>query len=1365
LLHGQSKSIWLSKNINNEDGLSNSAVTRIFMDSKGYVWFGTWDGLNMYDGNEIVVYKPDILKKGSISNNIIRDILEDGRGNMWILTGEGINLLNSNDMSFVSYFSDTKNLPVKELNLKTCQGPDSSIFLSVYGFGLSYYDYSKKDFIQLKLPSLTLSDEKEIIGLCSDADRTFYLLTEKGRLYAYNGKEEYYNKYHTDLSQYNDLLFEKHWFIEVNNSDYLAIALKEGGLLLYNLITHETVRLLDGRQQVAVTTVNNSVDSGFFWIGTDGGSIYKVDFKKKPGVEKMDSYFPDILSDQVKIWTIEQTSEDLLWVGTDGSGIFRYITKGKPFYNIRKGDKQSGSISHNIVRAIIKDKTGNLWIGTRGDGLNMIPYKGADTKYFNTENGLSNNAVIALNIDRKNNLWIGIDDEGIDMLEISSGRFFHFPEDFINADDISFGSVYSICIDVYGTIWLGTSGFGVISFDISKNRDGRYVVDNYHQLSSKSGENSLRSDIVYSIVEERPNVLWIGTRGGGLYRLNSLNYAVDIFGEAVNNINGLSNDDILSLCMGKDAQLWIGTSGGLNRLNLSYRPYQFENFTEYNGLPNNTIHSILEDEQGNIWLSSNKGLSKFLPSEGSFINFNKSDGLQSNEYVDGAAYNDTANNLLYFGGLEGLDWFDPQQIKPSDNFPPIVFTEFRLYNEPVLPGDTTLILTKKLDETEKLELKYNQNFFSLSFTTLNYFNAQKCEFEYYLEGFDHAWINNYKERTASFTNVPPGTYTFRVKATNEEGIFGDEIREIPVIIHPPVWNTWLAYFIYTVLLGLLIVGIVRYYRARAREKRQIEIEKINRQKKDEINHYKLQFFTNIAHEFRTPLTLILAPAVSLMNSIDKDKRLGIYARSIYQNANRLQRLIQELIEFRKVETGHLKLEVQKYELVKYVSELVKAFEQFAQQNEVSLSFDYTKPEIESWVDIKVVEKILFNLISNAIKYTPKGGSVEVRLEMQEKKILFVVKDTGIGIPENLREKIFDRFFYLTSTIPQEHLAIEGTGVGLSLTKSLIELHKGSIIVSDREGGGSIFKVFLPSGKEVYEKYIINDSIVVQSDRMVRKISEEFPIPHDHSLDVSFDILENKKKKFTILIVDDNPKICHLISGLLVDEYNLFTAHNGAEALAILEVELIDLVISDVIMPNMSGLELCSSIKTDINTSHIPVILLTAKGELEQRIEGIEAGADSYIPKPFHPRHLMVRIEKLIEAREHFRQKFKDYNPEPQSELLKGLSSKDRKFISNIIDYIESNLEDTMLNADSLSKNQAMSKTQLYRKIKVLTDLTPHGLIKHIRLKKVAFILKQGNKTVTEVFYETGFNNRTYFYRSFREAYGLTPGEYIKGVNE
>ena len=724
VLTGQPKSTWLSMNINNEDGLSNSAVTKIFMDSKGVVWFGTWDGLNMYNGTDIRVFKPDIFNEGAISNNIIRDLLEDNQGNLWIVTDEGINRLNSNNMSFRAYFSDIKNLPVKEHNMKACIGPDSLVFISLYGFGLAFYNVELDEFIGLSLPGLTVKDEKEIIGLYSQPGKNFYLLTEEGSLYTYQADGEYTNIYNEDLAQYNELLFKKHWFVEVNNSDYLAVALKKGGVLLYNLVTHKSIRLLEGQQQITITTVNEAIDSNILWIGTDGGSVFKIDFKNKALVENMDSYFPNLSSNQVKIWTIEQTSEDLLWIGTDGNGVFRYITKGKPLYNIKKGDKQSRAISHNIVRAIIKDKTGNLWVGTRGDGLNMIPFDGSDTRYYNVENGLSNNAVIALNIDKQENLWIGVDGEGIDMLETSSGRIFHFPENFSNAKDMNFGSVYSICVDVYGTIWLGTSGYGVINLDVSKKADGKYFINNYKQLRSVSGEDGLRSDIVYSIVEERPNVLWLGTRGGGLHRLNTLNYSFEVYGEADNNKNGLSNDDILSLCMGRDAQLWIGTSEGINRLNLGSRPFQFQYYTEHNGLPNNTVHGILEDIEGDIWLSTNRGLSKFLVSEGNFLNFNKTDGLQSNEFTDGAVYNDTVNNLLYFGGVEGLDWFNPQQIKPSNHFPPIIFNEFRLYNNPIIPGDSTLILSTCLNETDIIELKYNQNFFSFSFTTLNYYNFE-----------------------------------------------------------------------------------------------------------------------------------------------------------------------------------------------------------------------------------------------------------------------------------------------------------------------------------------------------------------------------------------------------------------------------------------------------------------------------------------------------------------------------------------------------------------------------------------------------------------------------------------------------------------
>lgn len=1361
VLTAQPKSKWLSQNINNEDGLSNSAVTRIFLDSKGVMWFGTWDGLNMYNGTNIRVFKPDISDKSSISNNIIRDLFEDNQGNFWIVTDQGINRFLSNKMNFQSYFSDNKNLPVKEHNLKACIGPDSLVFISIYGYGIAYYNNNEDDFVRLKLPDLTEKDEKEIIGIYGQPGRNMYLLTEGGMLYAYREDKGYKKIYEIEIAQNTELDLMKHWFVKANNSDYIVVGLKKGGILMCNLTTHNRIYLMEGQQQIRLTTVNEAIDSNILWIGTDEGSIFKIDFESKPMVERMDSYFLNYSSNKVKIWTIEQPTEDLLWIGTDGNGVYRYITKGKPFYNIKKGSKQSGSLSHNIVRAIIKDEKENLWVGTRGGGLNMIPNDGGETQYFNTENGLSNNAVISLNIDRQNNLWIGIDGEGIDMLETKSGRIFHFPEDFSNVTNLDFGRVYSICIDVYNHIWLGTSGYGVIDLEISKKANGNYYLNNYKQFISSSGENGLQSNIVYSIIEERPNVLWIGTRGGGVHRLNTLNNSFEVFGKADKSENGLSNDDILSLCMGLNEQLWIGTSGGINKLNLAYKPYQFQHFTEHNGLPNNTVHGILEGADSNIWLSTNRGLSKFIVSENRFINFNKTDGLQCNEYTDGAVYNDTLNNWLYFGGVEGVDWFNPQQIKSADHFPPIIFDEFRLYNTQVVPGDSTLILTKSLDKTDKIELRYNQNFFSFSFSTLNYYNSQKCKFAYYLEGFDPDWNYIQTDRTSNFTNVPPGTYTFKIKATNEDGIFGDEVREMTIIIHPPIWNTIYAYILYFILFVLLIFFIITYFKKRTRQKRQIEIEKIHQQKKDEINQYKLQFFTNIAHEFRTPLTLILAPAVTLMNYVKKDKNLGVYAQSIYENANRLQRLIQELIEFRKVETGNMKLEIRKCELVNYVSEIVRAFDQFAKQNEISLNFIHKQTSIESWIDIKKLEKVLLNLISNAIKYTPKGGSVSVEIEMNEDNVLFSVRDTGIGIPADLREKIFDRFFHGSTLLPQLNTSQEGAGVGLALTKSLVELHKGKITVDSVAGGGSLFKVILPSKEEIYNQDIVKDAFVIKTEKIAKKVYEEFQIPHDYPSDESVKILTKENKAYTILIVDDNSQVCNLISSLLVDEYFLFTAHNGDEALAILDVERIDLVISDVIMPKMDGLELCSIIKSDINTSHIPVILLTAKGELEQRIEGIEAGADSYIPKPFHPKHLKVRIEKLLETMDRFRKSFKEYDPQPQSELLQGLSSKDRKLITNLTNYIEERLEDSSLNAESLSSHQAMSKTQLYRKIKILTDLTPHGLIKHIRLKKAAHLLREGEKTVSEVFYETGFNNRTYFYRSFKDAYGVTPGEYIK----
>lgn len=1360
-LNGSPGSKWIAMNIVNEDGLSNSAITCIYQDSEGLIWFGSWDGLNRYDGTNITVFKPDILNKGSLSNNIIRNLLEDKHNNLWVVTNKGINRFLSNTMTFTSYYSGNEYWPVREQNLKACIGPDSILYVSLMRFGLSYYDETTDVFQTMTLPGMSDSDHINIIGLAGGKERNLYLLGQEGKVFAYTRGETFRKLFEEDLGIYQELNFEKHWFIKGDRYTYLAISMETGGLYVMNLENREMIRIREHDDLFSVTTVNQIRESDDFWVGTDNGSVYKLSLERTPGLMLMDANMPDLSSKKVKIWTISQTDDDLLWIGTDGNGVYRYITQGKPFFNIKKGSSESGSLGHNIVRSIFKDQKGNLWVGTRGDGLNKLP-PGDDSPRisYNVNNGLSNNAVLSLNMDDRGNLWIGVDGEGIDMLERSTDRIFHFPKDFINGGEQEFGYVYAICIDVYGSIWLGTSGYGVVNMEVSRDSSGRYVLDKFHQLRFSSRGEGLRSDIVYTIVEERPNVLWLGTRGGGLHRLNTLNNSFEIFGVADDLKYGLIDDDVLSLCLCSDQRLWVGTSGGVSVINLSYKPYRFRHYTERNGLPNNTVHGIMQDAAGDIWISTNRGLSRLAIPEGVFLNFNKTDGLQNSEFTDGAFFNDAVAQLLYFGGVEGLDWFNPLEIESSDNFPPIFLDEFRLNNTLVVPGDSTSILTTSLNATDQIELHYNQNFFSFSYTTLNYYNSHKCQFAYYLEGFDNAWNYVGNQRIASFTNVPPGKYSLKVRATNEDGIYGDEVREISILIHPPFWNTFAAYIVYVLMFGLIITMVLKFLKRRGTERREVEMEKLERMKADEINRYKLQFFTNIAHEFRTPLTLIIAPAAILEEQLGEKKRLGLYARSIFQNANRLQRLISELIEFRKVETKNMKLSVGNCELVQYISKLSKAFEVYTKLNDLSLRFLPSKPVIRAWIDLGKFEKILLNLMSNAIKYTPAGGKVEIELLDQEEHIQLLVRDTGIGIPPEFPDKIFDRFYHQRSSFRGNSVSQESGGVGLSLTKSLVELHKGTITARNLPGGGSEFRVLIPNRKEDFKQELVDDLQQPSSEKIAMKVAEEFQVPHVFGLREEMLEPETNSREYSLLLVDDSYEVCNLVESLLVEKYVIYKAHDGKMALEILNRESIDLVISDVIMPGMDGLKLTKIIKTDINTSHIPVILLTARAEMEDRIEGLEVGADSYIPKPFYPRHLIVRIEKLIASGERFRKAFREYNePHPRSELLKGLSPGDQKLIIGLIEYIEEKMQDPALNADHLSDQMAMSKTQLYRKIKALTGLTPHGLIKYLRLKKAANELKQSEKTVSEVFYETGFNNRSYFYRSFKEAFGVPPGDY------
>ncbi|HTH56671.1 MAG TPA: two-component regulator propeller domain-containing protein [Cyclobacteriaceae bacterium] len=1345
---------WPHQHVDKKAMLSNSAITSVYMDKYDYVWLGTWDGLDRYDGSSIKVYKPDPFVKGSISNNVIRKFLEDGDGNLWIVTHQGINKYDRQADSFHSYLDSLNDIPFQEYNIRACVGSDSMIWASLIGKGISRYSKQKDAFIKVAFEGIESRWLASVIDVGNDKG-LFYMLGNDGKIICTLNNRMVFTRQVVNPSQ---LVFHK--FLRIGQHYFISVATSTGQLYFYDLSdmgrTQDPIQL--GR--VTVTSLDESLDHTSVWVGTESGMIFKSTLiNDRFETKSMDSYFPTFAKKGIKILTITETNQDLIWVATDGDGVYKFLTLPKMFYSISAGPLTNGQLSHSIIRSVFEDANGTLYIGTRGGGLNIIDR--GKTKVLNTKSGLSNNAVLSLNKDQLGNVWVGLDGEGIDMIEARTNKIFHFPRDFENKSNLSFSSVYSICIDAFNDIWLGTSGYGVIHLKVKKTSNGKYRLTDSDQIqhSTDAEDISIRSNIVYAIVEERPNMLWIGTRGMGIYRYNALTKKIEDHVQAdPNRKNRLCNNDVLSLYIDKREQLWIGTSGGLNRLSLASKPYRINNYTLHEGLPNNTIHGILEDAKSNIWISTNRGLTMYDQVKMNFKNFDNNDGLQNNEFTDGAFYQSKISERLFFGGIDGLDIAYPSKISSLNYFPRLTVKEFLVRNVVISPSGADGLLTNNIDFTNEINLNYDQNFISFSFTTLDYWNNQKCEYKYFLENFDKDWNSIGQQQSLSLTNIPPGHYKLNISYTNENGIWNSVPRTFSITISPPFWKTSWAYLLYALLALGAQIGFILYIRWRARNKKAIAIDRFKALQLKELNDYKLQFFTNIAHEFRTPLTLILGPVTSLLNKV-KDADARNQLNTVLSNSLRLQKLIEELIQFRKIESGKDTLEISSTDLVPFTQQIVESFQGYAMERDIHLEF-HPEPEfLSALVDAKKLEKILINLISNAIKYSSKEGIVNVILKHESQKAIFIIRDEGIGIAEENKHKIFESFYQNQSPLLDSNGLAKSTGIGLSLTKSLVMIHRGEIKVESKLGKGSTFSVSIPITREHYRDIQENASPILPALNLSEKISLEFEIDHylaDQPAKVASSVLS---KHPSLLVVDDNTQITSLLENILSNKYSIHKAHNGKKALSILEEERIDLVISDILMPDMNGLELCKKIKENIQTSHIPVILLTAKVEIENRIEGLQVGADSYIPKPFHPEHLFIRIEKLIERMELIRGKFQNFAEIELSHLSPGISERDDSFFFKITQCIQKHLSEPEFNADDIGEEVGMSKASLYRKVKTITGLTPHGLIKQYRLKKAADLLKSSSMSVSEVIYETGFNSRSYFYKSFNEMFHCHPKDF------
>ncbi|MEP0366314.1 MAG: two-component regulator propeller domain-containing protein [Cyclobacteriaceae bacterium] len=1333
---------WPMQHVDKRSGLSNSAVNAIYMDHRDYVWFGSWDGLNRYDGNEIESYKPVTEDSLSISNNIVRQILEDKNRNLWVVTHNGINRYDRGLNQFLRYFNNLKDIPFLENNLKATLSEDSSLYISLVGWGVGKYNSDKKEFEPVNLPQASKNIHN--VGV---HDGVVYAIDDRGSLFTTAR-----DKGPTKLSWSPNIHFQR--FVTINNRffyfyqikpDQLEIKELKDGIII-NTYTSPT-------NQAIITGLGKGGDGQSAYLGTNDGQLLKLTITNlQATVKSLSDNITSIYDRKLKIFSIYESAQGILWIGTDGDGVYKYLTKERAFMPIAQGSAE-GKLSHSIVRSIYLSDN-SVYAGTRSGGLNIIT--NSITQVLDKTNGLSDNTVLSIAPDKAGNIWLGLDNEGIDMIEAETGRVLHFPQDFTNApSDLYFGSVYKIFIDAYGHLWLGTSGYGVVYMDIIKNGAGKYELKEHYSITPEMefGNISFKSNIVYAITAEEPNILWFGTRNGGLYRFNSLTRQFTHFLEENDAENpALNNNDILSLHMSLPNELWVGTSGGLNKVNLS--DYSVKQYSQSEGLANNTIHAILEDNMKRLWLSSNNGLFAFTPSTNTFKNFNWTDGLLNFEYTDGAYYMDEENNLLYFGGTNGIDIVNPNKIDTSSTFPRLAITDFFINNVPIAPSDSAGILQTNIDFQESLNLEYDQNFLTFRFTTLDYWHKQRCTYRYQLAGFDDSWNEIGKQSNINLTNIPPGNYTLHLNNSNENGDWNPEIRELAITINPPFWATKSAYIIYTIMAILMQLGLIQISRNRAKRKKALEIENLKKEQADTIQKYKLEFFTDIAHEFRTPLTLILGPAVKLLEKTKSSPELNSAAHSIYRNSLRLQKLIQELIQFRKVEMGKEQLRIRPINVIAFTEELLLSFRQYALDKEIKLTYE-APDALDAQMDSDILEKILINLISNALKYTDHGGKVEVKIWEEDNRVNFSIKDNGMGIPENELNRIFERFNSIHHE--KDEPAANSAGIGLSLTKKLINLHHGKINVTSKTHEGTLFTFWLPGDlptqEQEHQDTVDNAMLVKLNDH----VQAEFY--HKNNLDKELINISLERFDSNLLIVDDNEQILNLLKDLLSPMYNVTSCTRAKEAQVILENKKIDLVISDVIMPEMSGYELCDAIKSKIETSHIPVILLTAKGELEERIEGLKSGADAYIPKPFHPDHLKVRVEKLIGTRKLLKQKFEAFNEQNEEFSTFGIGEKDDAFFKQIDKYIKEEMGNPQLDAQHLANHLGMSKTSLYKKVRALTGHTPHALFNQYRLKRAAYLLTHSDLNVSEIIYKTGFNSRSYFYKSFQELFHCSPSSY------
>jgi len=1344
--------------INSEQGLSANTVLCVTQDSKGLLWIGTFEGLNRYDGYNFKVFNHNPDDTTSIGANSIYSVYEDKDNTLWVGTyGGGLNKFNKDQELFIRYVNNKKNVNSISNNkvYAICEDSNGNIWVGTAN-GLNKFDKKTEMFTRYyNNPSDKNSISSNIISALfyEPISNVLWIGTKGGGLNQLELGNNKIKNYKNDPSNHNSLSNDFINCIYKDKKGKLWIGTCDGGLNLFNEAENEfIVYKKNGGQYYIPTDFVLSLEednSGNLLIGTYDDGLVVLNVKNKETTTyKNDSSDPESIGDNL-IHDIYSDKKGSIWIGTWTSGINRIITK-KKFLHYKHYPYNKNSLSGNGVTAIYEDREGLVWIGTEFNGLNKLDIKnGTFTNYLydpNNKNSLASNGVSDIRQDKSGNLWIVTDGAGFCQFDKKNNLFTRYRNIPGDGNSLPNEEVSVLIEDTFGDLLLGTFGAGLLKFDKKKNvfTKIKYNPDEQDDIAALG---------IYTLYEDSKSKIWIGTYGGGLFIYDRKSDKSKMFQNIPGDVESISDNIISAIFISKDSNIWIGTADGLNKFDPVSE--KFKRYTDREGLPNNTIYGILEDEAGNLWISTNKGITMFNPKSGNFRNYLKADGLQSNEFNQNACCKGKTN--FYFGGINGFNVFNPSEIKDSEYKPPIIFTNLLLFNKKVEVGfDKNLdrnVLSKSLDEINSLELNYNENIFTIEFAALDYGIPQNIKYAYKLEGFEKEWIyTNADRRFATFTNLNPGEYIFRIRNTNSDGVWSDVERTLSIIIHPPWWKTGWAYTGYG-FLAILIIYLIRMYDIkRQRLKHQLVLEHEHAKKLEEVDRIKSRFFANISHEFRTPLTLILGPADQISNHSDEFIKKN--ARLIKKNADNLLTLINNLLDLSKLDAGMLKLNASEQDIVSFIKGLVMTFESQASIKSVDLKLCMPDKPVLVFFDKEKLLTVFKNLLSNAFKYTNPGGKIKVHIiETADNSVEIRVKDTGIGIAETEIKNIFDRFYQVNSA----HTSVQlGTGLGLAMVKELVDLHHGEIEVVSKIGFGTEFIIKLFLGKEHLSsdsiiKTVVNDE---SEENTVIENSELIPDRTNQSESVLSD-------KIMLLIVEDNFEVREFIKDSLGGAYQYYEAENGMEGLEKAFKIIPDLIISDIMMPEMDGNEMTRKLKEDNRTCHIPIIILTAKSEIEYKIEGLETGADDYLTKPFEAKELNARIKNLITLRKKLHQLFSSDKILNFWKIQHKLTTIDAQFMERVNKVIDDHISEEEFTIEEFGKEVGMSRSQMFRKIKTLTGKSCSVYLRSVRLAKAKTMLQNRESNISETAYSVGFGSPSYFTHCFKEEFGYSPSEIVK----